>query len=459
MKKILILANLIVAKDFLKRLATLKDNTKEYIIIAQDELDFKNNFTHIKIDPTNAARLKSYIDDKLELVYILLDNPEDTRLAYDGIRAFAKRVSIIVLSSNKEYENDTFCSLIDKKEILVNRLIDNLPGMPFIARDIGLGKGEIMQVKVPVGSIYANKHINAIAQEYYKIALIYRNSKIILPKPDTQILANDELILVGDPNILNLTFSRIKGQVGQFPSPYGDRICAIIDMKNDDNVENIINTSLLLHSRSNSLKLDFYVINPTINEDLAKLKKLRLKTINVSIKYDNVKTSDMIDEFCANYSGLIIVSKRTFKNDIEKLYDSSMPILKVGKKDFAMIDTIACIGSSSLRVENLTSILLDLSMILEIKAKLMYFDNTNQISDDLLEHISTQSKFFGKSLELVEYKSENPMLKIKRNLNIMQCLGFERHFLQANTFKFLSNDFSKLYEMLDDNFQLFIPVE
>ena len=459
MKKILILANLIIAKDFLKRLATLKDNTKEYIIICQDELDFKNNFTHIKIDPTNAARLKGYIDEKLELAYILLKDDEDIRLAYDGIRMFAKRVNIVVLSSNKEYENDTFCNLINQKEMLTNYLIDNLPGMPFIARDIGLGKGEIMQVKVPVGSIYANKHISAIAQEFYKVALIYRNNKIILPKADTQILANDELILVGDPNILSLVFSRIKGQVGQFPSPYGDRICAIIDMKNDDDINNIINTSLLLHAKSNSEKLIIYVLNPTVSDELTKLKRLKRKTINVHIKYEDIKISDIIDEFCNGYSGLFVLSRRSFKKNIVKLYESSMPVLKVGKKDFAMLKTIACVGSSSLRVENLTSILLDFGAILDISSKLLYFDNANPVSDDLLEHINTQSQFFGRNLELCEYKTTNPIIEIRRDLSILQCLGFESHLLNKNAFKYFQNDFSKLYELLDDNFQLFIPIE
>ncbi|WP_267524058.1 TrkA C-terminal domain-containing protein [Campylobacter sp. MG1] len=459
MKKILVLAQINVAKDFLKRLATIKDNTKEYIIICQDDLDFKNNFTHIKVDPTNAARVKNYIDGKIELGFILFNNDEDTRLAYDAFRNLAKRTNVIVLSNSKEYENDSFCTLINTKQIIINNLIDNLPNMPMIARDIGLGKGEIMQVRVPVGSIYANKHINAIAQEYYKIALIYRNSKIILPKPDTQILPNDELILVGDPNILNLIFSRIKGQVGQFPSPYGDSICVIIDMSIDDNIDNLINTALLLHSKSNSIKLIFYVINPTINHHLQKLKKLKKITINVHIKYENIDTSHIIDEFYSNNSGIFIVSKHIFKKYSKKLYNSSMPILKVGKIDFAKINTITCISSGSLGVENLTSILLDISIILNIEAKLMYFDNSNAISDDLIEHIDTQSKFFGKNLELVEFKSTNPLFTIKNDLTIMHCLGFEKHLLDKNTFKYFSNDFSKLYEILDDNFQLFIPIE
>lgn len=458
MKKILILADILVAEHFLKSLENHKDNTKEYIIICQDEITFKHNFTHIKIDPTNAARLKNYIDNKLELAYILLTNADDTRLSYDALRQLSKRCTLVVLSDDKTYENDSFCTLISKQEIIKNRLIDILPNMPMIARDIGLGKGEIMQIRVPVGSIYANKHISAIAQEFYKIALIYRNNQIILPKPDTQILANDELILVGDPNILNLMFSRIKGQVGQFPSPYGDRICAIIDMKSDENINNIINTSLLLHAKSNSSKLIFYVINPTLKKSLEKLKKLKRKTINVHIKYENISVNEVLNEFKNDNSGLIIVSKEIFRKNIQILYASSMPVLKLGKYDFARLNTIACIGTSSLRVENLTSILLDFSAITNMSAKLMYFDNSNPISDDLIEHVNTQSQFFNKHLDLVEYKSKNPLLEIKFNPYIMQCLGFEEHLLNTNSLKYLSNDFSKLYEILEDNYQLFIPV-
>lgn len=458
MKKILVLAKISVANHFLNELARFKDSTKEYIIVCQDDINFKHSFTHIKIDPTNAARLRNYIDDNLELVYILLDDNMDIRLAYDAVRQIAKRVRIVVLSNNKEYENDSFCTLINQEEMTTNHLIDILPNMPMIARDIGLGIGEIMQVFVPVGSIYANKHINAIAQEFYKIALIYRDNEIILPKPDTQILANDELVLVGDPNILNLMFSRIKGQVGQFPSPYGDSICVIIDMKIDENIDNLINTALLLHAKSNSSRLIFYVVNPTINKDLEKLKKLKRKTIIVHIKYEAVSVKDMILDFCNTFSGLFITSKENFKKNMEIFYDSSMPVLKVGKVDFAKLNTIACIGSGSLRVENLTSTLLDISLILNLNAKMMYFDNANPVSDDLIEHINMQSQFFNKNLELVEYKSKNPLFELKFNPYIIQCLGFEKHLLNTNTLKYLSNDFSKLYEILDDNYQLFIPI-
>lgn len=458
MKKILILAKVCVANHFLKELTRLKDSTKEYIIVCQEDIPFKHNFTHIKIDPTNAARLKNYIDDKLELVYILLDEKDDTRLAYDAIRQIAKRVRIVVLSNNKEYENDSFCTLVNQEESTTNHLIDILPNMPMIARDIGLGIGEIMQVFVPVGSIYANKHINAIAQEFYKIALIYRDNQIILPKPDTQILANDELVLVGDPNILNLMFSRIKGQVGQFPSPYGDTICVIIDMKIDTNIDNLINTALLLHAKTNSIKLIFYVINPTLNKSLEKLKKLKRKTIIVHIKYEATSVKETIFEFCNVYSGLFIVSKEIFKKNMEQLYDSSMPVLKVGKVDFAKLNSIACISSGSLGVENLTSTLLDISLLLNLDAKLLYFDNANPINDDLIEHINMQSQFFNKNLELVEYKSKNPLLDLKFNPYIIHCLGFEKQLLHTNTLKYLSNDFSKLYEVLDDNYQLFIPI-
>lgn len=69
-----------------------------------------------------------------------------------------------------------------------------------------------------------------------------------------------------------------------------------------------------------------------------------------------------------------------------------------------------------------------------------------------------QSQFFNKNLELVEYKSKNPLLDLKFNPYIIHCLGFEKQLLHTNTLKYLSNDFSKLYEVLDDNYQLFIPV-
>ena len=76
---------------------------------------------------------------------------------------------------------------------------------------------------------------------------------------------------------------------------------------------------------------------------------------------------------------------------------------------------------------------MDISLLLNLDAKLLYFDNANPVNDDLIEHINMQSQFFNKNLELVEYKSKNPLLDLKFNPYIIHCLGFEKQLFCSYT--------------------------
>lgn len=458
MKKILILAQKSIANDFLNEIDNLKDK-KEYILISQDEFNLKSNFTYKKLDPTNIARIKPLlINENIEQAYILLEDEEEIRLAYDGVRSIFLHLHIILCSSLDYYANDSFCTLIQPNKMLCNHLIDLLPNVPMIARYIGLAKGEIMQVRVPDGSIYANKHISSISQEFYKIALIYRNNEYILPSANTQILQNDKLLLVGDPNFLNLVFSRIKGQVGQFPSPYADMICCIIDMNlKEDEVIKLINTSLLLHAKSNSSNLLFYVLNPTLNKALDKLNNLNTSSIKVKFFYEKTSLKNIVMDFTNNYSGIFVLNKDMFYKNMTLFYKSALPILKIGKKDFSQLKQIACISSGSLGVENLSSVILDFSLLFSLEASIFYFDQQRMPSKNLIEHINTQSSFFNAKLDLIEFKNLNPIFHFKNNLDILQCLGFDKSMLKNSTLKYFKNDFSKLHKSLEDNYQLYIP--
>jgi len=107
------------------------------------------------------------------------------------------------------------------------------------------------------------RHVSSIAQKRWRIALIYRGTEIILPKPNTMIQPSDILLIVGDPNVLQNVYRSIKRESGQFPSPFGSNIYTLIDMRSmsKERVSKLIKDSLYVHSKLNNKRLIFRVID------------------------------------------------------------------------------------------------------------------------------------------------------------------------------------------------------
>ena len=80
-------------------------------------------------------------------------------------------------------EDDSHLTVLDARAVLTARLMDFLPDIPVVADNLGLGKGEIMEVKVPVGSSFMYRHISSITQKKWRIAMIYRGSNFMIAKP------------------------------------------------------------------------------------------------------------------------------------------------------------------------------------------------------------------------------------------------------------------------------------
>ncbi|WXG60333.1 TrkA C-terminal domain-containing protein [Campylobacter concisus] len=177
------------------------------------------------------------------------------------------------------FASDKHLSVVDIRDIAASRLMDYLPDMPVYADNIGFSEGEIMEVKVPIGSSYMYRHVSSIAQKRWRIALIYRGAEIILPKPNTMIQPSDILLIVGDPNVLQNVYRSIKRESGQFPSPFGSNIYTLIDMRSmsKERVSKLIKDSLYVHSKLNNKRLIFRVINPTLGENLETLKAIKRK--------------------------------------------------------------------------------------------------------------------------------------------------------------------------------------
>ncbi|MFW5619519.1 MAG: TrkA C-terminal domain-containing protein, partial [Campylobacter hyointestinalis] len=264
MKNILIIADGILANHFLERLFNSRNNSlHNYTIITyndetlpQNRANFEN-FNFLIFDPTSFSKLRLHIKSEFEKIMIIMEKELDARSVYENLKKINQKVEIDIMDFwglEDKLNNDYLLRLIDVRKILSSRFMDFLPDVPVIADNIGLGIGEIMEVKVPNGSSYAYRHIGNIRKKKWKIAMIYRHQNYIIAMPDTIILPNDVLLIVGEPRVLESVFRAVKKEPGQFPSPFGNNIYLSLDMKNmsESAIFALINDSLLIHSKLNN---------------------------------------------------------------------------------------------------------------------------------------------------------------------------------------------------------------
>lgn len=472
MKQILIIADGLLAKTFIDKLHALRSNLHHYTIVTQDEsiLNSQNiseNFSFYNFDPTSFSKLKGLINGYFSQFIIIMKDELEAVASYENLRQITAKTDIVFLNlwdlNNESMQNDKHIEFVDTKSIISTHFVGHLPDMPSLADNIGLGQGEIMEVKVPIGSSYLYRHLSSVQQKKWRISLIYRSGEIILPKPNVMIRPNDTLLIVGDPIVLQSVYRSIKREPGQFPSPFGSNIYIFLDMKimSDERLNKLIDDSLFLHSRLKNRRLIFKVINPTLNISLARLKDIMSddgnKSITILIDYFASDNSNMKTEILGLDVGLVLTDNEYFFKFKQLFYILRLPILKLGIKELRSLKHGAILSDGKENIENQSAVIMDFSSQLSIDVKLYYFDNKNSDEHDINEHFESISKLFEKSIS-IENSVKNPLLRLSNNDDMIQFITFDKRLAKDDKFIFLSTNISRHYKKMSKNSQLFIPI-
>ena len=465
MKKILIIADGILAKQFLEKVMETEAGENSYTIVTHKEETLPKkrpeNFKFFEFDPTSYEKLAVILNEQFFQVMIIMSNELDVKATYTNIRRVDSKVRIVIMDRWDLQIEDKRLLMLNSREILASRFTDHLPNTPIVAQNIGLGIGEIMEVSVPVGSSYAYRHLASIEQSKWRIAAVYRSNTLILPRPALMLLPNDLLLLVGDPKVLQSVFKSIKRELGQFPSPFGSSIYCLVDMlrMKDDEIDVLINDSLLLHSKLNSNKLHIKIINPTYSKTLEKIKSYSNHHINVLIDYFETNPRKVLRDDTEKMDiGLIVVMNTFFQKNKRTLYKTKLPIFKMGKRGFGSLNQGVVLSNDAHEIEQESSVIFDVATQLSLELKLYSYnpDHENE-KNSLIEHFDNLSKIFGREVDVVQ-SDKNPLIKLRNRDNILQFLPFSPKILEANFLSIFSTDMEKLHFKLADNYQLFIPI-
>jgi hypothetical protein len=467
MKKILIIADGILAKHFLERVMAHKGSENHYTVITYRPKTLPKtekipeNFTFLDFDPTSETKLSMVVHKEFAQIMILVSKEVDAVASYRNIRKINPKVQIVLMDRWGLDLEDENLMPIDSREVLSSRFADYLPNMPVIAQNVGLGSGEIMEIQVPIGSAYVYRHVASIQQKKWRIVAIYRNNSLILARPTLMIQPNDVMLAIGDPNVLMNVFKSVKQEIGQFPSPFGNNIYCIVDMQQMEEREmaNIVNDALLLHSKINNKKLHVRVLSPKPNAVLEKIKSLPNQHINVTIDYFNTAPSSVLLKDIGSWDvGLLVTSSAYFKAYKTLFYRAKIPVFKIGQWGFSSLKTGVILASDSEEIEKESSVILDFSSQLDLDVHLHYYDPEKKSQrSSLVEHFENLSKLFDKEVTVIQEEETNPILRLQKRQDVLQFVPFHEKIIHRSWSALFSTDLEQLSHRLDKSYQLFIP--
>ncbi len=93
-----------------------------------------------------------------------------------------------------------------------------------VASSVGLGKGDILEVRVLPSSPYAGTPLSQLRADGWRVAAIYRRGALVIPTGGTTIATDDRVLLVGDPEILPRVAEDLRAGVPDFPLRFGPNL-------------------------------------------------------------------------------------------------------------------------------------------------------------------------------------------------------------------------------------------
>jgi len=445
MKNILILADGSIAKHFIEWVGKKRVAENKYYVTCYKEgvtpERMGKNISMIKADPTSYSKMRTIMNDvKYSNVFIVMENMEDAEYSLKNIRLIDNKVRIVLVNQwdndeiAKEEENVT---VLYSDELIAAHLYDHLPNVPVVAQNVGLGKGEIMEIHVPFGSTYAFRHVGSILQRKWKIAAVYRDEKQILPTNATMIRPNDTLLVLGKPIVLDGVYKTINKRIGLFPEPFGRDLYLMMDLRFDQqNALIYLKESIYLLEKLEDKSLFVRILYPNNFALIDELKTYESEKIRISVCYDDEDIKTLVEYDIQEHDiGLVLTSIETFeKEEIkETLYDLRKVVYLFGDKLLYNVKKAVILMSENEQMESISSTAFDISESLGLQLMLGDFDPEGDFESRkiIIEHYETLSHIFNMEID-IQQKIANPIREISAMEDILQIAPFEKD-LQSNT--------------------------
>ncbi len=467
MKKILIVSDGVIGQHFIERVIGTYTSENIYYIVQTTNHGFEGynpgRYKFFQFDPTSFYKISNLLKMDFWQVVLVVENQNDLDQTIKNIRTYKPNLRIIALDLWNSISPNDDIEWVNMQELIAANMIDYLPNIPVLAKNIGLGSGEIMEVLVPFGSSFVYRHIGSIEQKNWKIAAIYRNRQLIIPSDNKMIQPNDTLVLVGEPAVLRSIYRASKRELGQFPAPFGSKIYLYIDMaiEKSDTIMALVRRSIFIQKKLRQ-PLIIKVVNPG---DIDVLRMIKASAgSNVSIEIDYSVHSDettILSDIKKYHIGLFLVSHKLFciKSVRKKLYAGNVPVLKLAERSFSSLHESVVILSEEGHIENISTTIFDVSSQFGFNLELIdYVNEEGNHKKEVIEHFNNLSAIFSKSIRVVTQET-NPIRELRSKENFLHILPFTSKMFTGAVTAYFSTDPEVLYQKLGRYHQLFIPTQ
>jgi hypothetical protein len=424
------------------------------------------NITVIDADPTSFSKLKNIMDaTKFSNLFIVMEDIEDARYALKNIALINTKMRIVLVNQwddeeiGKDHEN---INIVHSNQLIAAHLYDQLPNVPLVAQNVGLGQGEIMEVHVPFGSSYAYRHIGSILQNKWKIAALYREEKQILPTNATMIRPNDTLLILGKPIVLDGVYKTINKRIGLFPEPFGKNVYLILDFKHDQKDAVLyLKQSIYLIEKLEDKELFVRIMHPNNFKLIDELKALESDHVTISISYEDKNVKSLVENDIHEFNiGLIMNSIPTFESDDlkETLYNLKKLVFLFGEKLLYNIKRSVVLMSENEKMESISSTAFDISETLGLGLTLGDFDPEGDFESKkmIIEHYETLTHIFNMEMN-IEQKVANPIRELSNMEDILQIAPFEKRLNTDSFRKLISNKIQDFLLTTNRHPKLLVP--
>lgn len=497
MKKVVLVLDGVVGEIFLTSVLEKYFSNNLYIVIVKDPQMIPEKppsaFSFYQFDPTSEFHLTQTLQEHQEHgaselgdVFLILQDPAESAAVFTIMRKLCKEARIVTLAhkqhaldssakapqdvaSNQEHQpdkKDDHTITIDEASIVAGQFISRLPNVPIIPRGFGLGKGEIMQVGVPFGSMFAYRHIGSIQQKNFKIIGLYRNDELLLSTFSLVIQPQDVVLVAGEPKTLTNLYKQIKSNIGQFPSPFGRDIYVYVDMLAQDSsaILRDIEQAMYFHSLIRSTRLFVIVLNPADFSTIYAIKTLCDKDPSVMLKFDytNQPFIQRLEQDRTKKIGLIIVGRELFSKRIHRkaLYDTATPVLKTAALPLEQCKkSLVIINEEMNEGENISSVIFDIAIQTKIDIQAYDFEPDGVHQDEIIKDYEALGRSFGKKVQITKTTSKNPIFYLKElDEPLLHFLPFERCIARSRWLAFFSTKAERLSLLLNKHPQMLVPI-
>ncbi|MCE3047448.1 TrkA C-terminal domain-containing protein [Helicobacter kayseriensis] len=415
MKQIALILEGKCAQFFLDKLLLSFHSSNFYTVITPNPdlipPSYPDNFSFYCFDPSSKPKIQRTLAFDLDLIFLVFEDFQECQMTYSTIRDLFPLAHIIFHSTQSLEIQDPLLEEISSPLLASNKLLTYLPNIPTPIQDLGLGKGEVMEIPIPSGSVYCYRTIGSISQKEWKIAGVYRGEELLLGTYSLSLQPNDRLLAIGNPSILQNVYRQITSSLGQFPIPFGKDLFLYLDedLQNENEILQDIGEALFLHKHLNCNQLIITLLNPKRFDLINHIKCIQDEHINVYIDYSTQKLTEILQNHHKKRIGLAIMHYKFFHSlEIKKtLFELSIPTFKTSQ-----VSIQDCHSSLSFLEEdqNIASITLDIASQLQLDFELYDFDVDGHFHTESFKTYKNLSQIFNKPIHLIKSNTKNPVI-------------------------------------------------